>query len=70
MIKVGDKVAYDVAWDVQYGEVLSTKGILYRELLVSLENGGSVIMPESLCMKLTDEEYERLKELSKKGKNV
>ena len=69
MIKVGDKVAYDLAWEVQYGEVLSTKGLFARELLIALENGGSAIMPESLCIKLTGEEYERLKGLSKnKGK--
>ena len=76
MIKVGDKVAYDVAWDVQYGEVISVKKSLFgleKQLLIRLENppndGGQFdIIPASLCIKLTDEEYERLKGLNKKGK--
>lgn len=68
MIKVGDKVAYDVAWDVQYGEVYSAKGLFRRELLVAHNDGMLEIVPASLCIKLTDEEYERLKGLSKKGK--
>jgi hypothetical protein len=74
MIKVGDKVAYDVAWNVQYGEVVTIKRSLFgtaKQLLIHLENETSKnkfdIVPESLCMKLTGEEYERLKELSKKN---
>ena len=64
--KVGDKVAFDVAWDAQFGEVISTKGFLLQELLIMLEKGGSEIVPASLCIKLSDEEYKRLKELAKK----
>ena len=74
MIKVGDKVAYDVAWNVQYGEVVAIKRSLFgtaKQLLIHLENETSKnkfdIVPEPLCMKLTGEEYERLKELSKKN---
>lgn len=74
MIKVGDKVAYDIVWTVQFGEVITIKKSLFgleKQLLVRLENppndGGQFDMvPASQCMKLTDEEYERLKELSKK----
>lgn len=76
MIKAGDKVAFDVAWDVQYGEVITVKKGLFgleKQLLVRLENAPNDgeqfdVVPASLCIKLTEEEYERLKELSKKGK--
>ena len=64
--KVGDKVAFDVAWNVQFGEVFSTKGLFKQELLIMLDKGGSDIVPASLCIRLNDEEYKRLKELHKK----
>ena len=74
MIKVGDKVAFDVAWDVQYGEVVTIKRGLFlheKQLLICLENAPNNserfdIVPASLCIKLTEEEYERLKKLDKK----
>lgn len=76
MIKTGDKVAFDVAWDVQYGEVITIKRSLFgleKQLLIRLENPPNDgeqfdIVPASLCIKLTDEEYKRLKTLKKKGK--
>lgn len=76
MIKVGDKVAFNIAWDVQYGDVIAIKKSLFRlekQLLIRLENppndGGQFdIVPALLCIKLTDEEHERLKKLNKKGK--
>jgi len=75
MIKVGDKVAFDVAWNVQFGEVVTIKRSLFgtaKQLLIHLENETSKnkfdMVPSSLCIRLTPEEYERLKKLNKKGK--
>lgn len=74
-INVGDKVAFDVAWDARYGEVISIKKkpLFEKQLLIRLENASKDesdldIVPASFCVKLTPDEYERLKKLSKNGK--
>ena len=71
--KVGDKVAFDVAWNVQFGEVVTIQRGVFgntKQLLIHLENETSKnkfdIVPPSLCIRLNDGEYERLKKLAKK----
>lgn len=61
-IKKGDKVAWNVAWNVNYGQVIDKRGLLVKELIVCLPNGEIKVVPRRSCIKISEEQFERLAE--------